>query len=130
MFNIIDHDKRLLRKTAQIIEQQEGIQQNEADRVALYPRQRLAFLRRPIGNFLAVRRELIVAVGVFSPISLGRQPGILGAFGRLGKPWNTRSTLSGNYSCRLARVPYVAGRGDFGPGSGPPVMDVSRDEGW
>jgi hypothetical protein len=86
MFNIIDHDKRLLRKTAQIIEQQEGIQQNEADRVALYPRQRLAFLRRPIGNFLAVRRELIVAVGVFSPISLGRQPGILGAFGRLGKP--------------------------------------------
>jgi hypothetical protein len=36
MFNIIDHDKRLLRKTAQIIEQQEGMQQNEADRVALY----------------------------------------------------------------------------------------------
>lgn len=36
MFNNMDHDNELLRKTAQILQQQEGNHQNEADRVALY----------------------------------------------------------------------------------------------
>ena len=36
MFNDMDHDEKLLRKTAQIMQQQEGNPQNEADRVALY----------------------------------------------------------------------------------------------
>ena len=36
MFNDMDHDKNLLRKTAQIMQRQEGNHQNEADRVALY----------------------------------------------------------------------------------------------
>jgi predicted Zn-dependent protease len=36
MFNDMDHDKKLLRKTDQIMQQQEGNRQNEADRVALY----------------------------------------------------------------------------------------------
>ena len=35
-FNDMDHDEKLLRKTAQIMQQQEGNPQNEADRVALY----------------------------------------------------------------------------------------------
>jgi predicted Zn-dependent protease len=36
VFSGIDHDKKLLTKTAQIMGQQEGIEQKEADRVALY----------------------------------------------------------------------------------------------
>ena len=36
VFNDMDHDEKLLRKTAQIMQQQEGNPQNEADRVALY----------------------------------------------------------------------------------------------
>ncbi|MGC0778452.1 MAG: M48 family metalloprotease [Candidatus Acidiferrum sp.] len=36
MLDGIDRDRKLLRKAAQIIERQEGIRQNEADRVALY----------------------------------------------------------------------------------------------
>ena len=36
MFNDMDHDEKLLRKTAQIMQQQEGDHQNQADRVALY----------------------------------------------------------------------------------------------
>jgi len=32
----VEHDTTLLRKAAEIIEKQEGIYQNEADRVALY----------------------------------------------------------------------------------------------
>jgi predicted Zn-dependent protease len=36
MFNNMDHDRKLLRKAAQIMQQQEGNHQNEADRVALY----------------------------------------------------------------------------------------------
>ncbi len=36
MFNDMDHDEKLLRKAAQIMQQQEGNPQNEADRVALY----------------------------------------------------------------------------------------------
>jgi hypothetical protein len=36
MLDGIDRDRKLLRKAAQIIERQEGIRQNEADRVAVY----------------------------------------------------------------------------------------------
>ncbi len=36
LFNSIDRDTMLLRKTAQLIDRQEGIHQNQADRVALY----------------------------------------------------------------------------------------------
>jgi predicted Zn-dependent protease len=36
VFRKMDHDKKVLKKTAQIMQQQEGIHQNEADRVALY----------------------------------------------------------------------------------------------
>lgn len=36
MLDGVDRDRELLRKAAQIIERQEGIRQNEADRMALY----------------------------------------------------------------------------------------------
>jgi len=75
MFDSIDHDPKLLRKAAQIIERQEGIHQNEADRVALYaaaaarfsPRAYLELFERSAGTNGTTGNVMIDFFGATTP---------------------------------------------------------------
>jgi predicted Zn-dependent protease len=53
LLDSIDRDRKLLRKTAQIIDRQEGIHQNQADRVALYAAAAAGFSPRAYAELFA-----------------------------------------------------------------------------
>ena len=76
MLDSIDRDKKLLRKTANIIEGQEGINQNGADRVALYAAAASGFSPQAYVELFDRSAETNGNRGVFSMISSGRQPRI------------------------------------------------------
>jgi len=128
MFNSIDRDTKLSRKAAQIIDRQEGIQ-NQADCVALYvsatagysPRGSAELFDRSAGTNGSSSSILTDFFGTTTS-SLGHLREI--KIGLEAAP----TTLPGNGSSRVARVPHMASRGHIGPRFRP-MVGASRDEG-
>jgi len=120
MFNSIDRDTKLSRKAAQIIDRQEGIQ---ADCVALYvsatagysPRGSAELFDRSAGTNGSSSSILTDFYGTTTS-SLGHLREI--KIGLEAAP----TTLPGNGSSRVARVPHMASRGHIGPRFRPMVV--------
>jgi predicted Zn-dependent protease len=95
MLDSIDRDKNLLRKAANIIEGQERIDQNRADRVALYAAAASGFSPQAYVELFDRSSETNGNRGAFSMVSSGRQPLIYGAFGRSRKLSNSSRNHAG-----------------------------------
>jgi hypothetical protein len=124
MFNSIDRDTKLSRKAAQIIDRQEGIQ-NQADCVAAAagysPRASAELFDRSAGTNGSSSSILTDFFGTTTS-SLRHLREIKKGFEA------APTTLPGNGSSRVARVPHMASRGHIGPRFRP-VVGASRDEG-
>ena len=76
MLDSIDRDKKMFRKAINIIERQEGINQNGADRMALSAAAASGFSPQAYGELFDRSAETNGNRGGFSMISSGRQPRI------------------------------------------------------
>jgi hypothetical protein len=76
MLDSIDRDPKLLSKTSAIMEKQERLQQNEADRVALYTSAAAGFSRRAYVELFERSEGNIGSSGVCRWITSGRRPRI------------------------------------------------------
>jgi predicted Zn-dependent protease len=85
MFNSIDRDYKLSRKAAQIIDRQEGIE-HSADCVAPCASAAAGYSPQAYAELFDRSEGTNGSSSSILPISAGRQPRVLGVFGRLRRP--------------------------------------------
>jgi hypothetical protein len=128
MFNSIDRDTKLSRKAAQIIDRQEGIQ-NQADCVALYVSAAAGYSPQAYAELFDRSAGTNGSSSSILTDFFGTTTSSLRGLREIKKGLEAApTTLPGNGSSRVARVPHMASRGHIGPRFRP-MMGTSRDEG-
>jgi beta-barrel assembly-enhancing protease len=128
LFNNIDRDTELSRKTAQIIDRQEGIQ-NQADCVALYVSAAAGYSPQAYAELFDRSAGTNGSSSSILTDFFGTTTSSLRRLREIKKGLEAApTTLPGNGSSRVARVPHMASRGHIGPRFRP-MMGASRDEG-
>jgi len=115
MFNSIDRDTKLSRKAAQIIDRQEGIQ-NQVDCVALYVSAAAGYSPQAYAELFDRSAGTNGSSSSILPDFFGTTTSSLRGLREIKKGLEAApTTLPGNGSSRVARVPHMASRGHIGP---------------